>query len=149
MPLSSPALAMARRMARVARREKRQLSVGHQRHYNILYDNAINMIQWGLLGEVHHIRAQWHRNNLPGADSWAPPIPGGEFTRDGSRVDKIRDQLDKMIATLPKASPAESRMLRHKIAQWESWDRDKTVDAANHGYVDNLEVYPTNWRVNY
>ncbi|MGI9515483.1 MAG: Gfo/Idh/MocA family protein [Pirellulaceae bacterium] len=135
-------IAQCKLMARMARREKRQLSVGHQRHYNILYDNAINMIQWGLLGEIHHIRAQWHRNNLPGADSWALPIPGGEFNRDGMRVDKIREQLDKMVKALPRATPADSRLLRHKIAQWQSWDNDKTVDAARHGYIDNENVYP-------
>ncbi len=46
------------------------LATGHQRHYNVKYDNAVNLIKWGLLGQLHHIRAQWHRGNLPGADSW-------------------------------------------------------------------------------
>ncbi len=53
------------------------LATGHQRHYNVKYDNAINLIRWGLLGQLHHIRAQWHRSNLPGGDSWKMPIPGG------------------------------------------------------------------------
>jgi len=46
------------------------LATGHQRHYNVKYDNAVNLIRWGLLGQIHHIRAQWHRSNVPGADSW-------------------------------------------------------------------------------
>ena len=33
------------------------------------------MIRKGLLGELHHIRAQWHRGNLPGNDSWQQPMP--------------------------------------------------------------------------
>ena len=66
-------IAQCKWMARVAERERRLLSIGHQRHYNILYDNAVKFIQWGLLGELHHIRAQWHRGNLPGNDSWSPP----------------------------------------------------------------------------
>jgi hypothetical protein len=51
------------------------LAVGHQRHYSILYANAVDQIRRGLLGDLHHIRAQWHRGNLPGNDSWAPPLP--------------------------------------------------------------------------
>ncbi len=47
------------------------LAVGHQRHYSVLYDNAYSIIKMGLLGDIKHIRAQWHRNNsFPGRDSW-------------------------------------------------------------------------------
>ena len=53
-------------MARVAAQTNLLLATGHQRHYNILYDNAVDMIGQGLLGDLHHIRAQWHRGNLPG-----------------------------------------------------------------------------------
>src|SRR3954451_10248325 len=52
------------------------LAVGHQRHYSILYDNAKEQIRQGLIGDIHHIRAQWHRANMPGNDSWQPPLPG-------------------------------------------------------------------------
>ncbi len=50
-------------------------AVGHQRHYNVLYENATKLIQMGLLGEIKYIRAQWHRNNsFPGADSWRKDV---------------------------------------------------------------------------
>jgi predicted dehydrogenase len=39
------------------------LSVGHQRHYSTLYAQAIEMIDNGILGDIKHIRALWHRNN--------------------------------------------------------------------------------------
>jgi predicted dehydrogenase len=52
------------------------MAVGHQRHYSILYDNAVEQIRQGLIGDIHHIRAQWHRDNSPGHDSWSPPLPG-------------------------------------------------------------------------
>ncbi|MCI0705087.1 MAG: Gfo/Idh/MocA family oxidoreductase [Planctomycetia bacterium] len=39
------------------------LSIGHQRHYSTLYAQAIELIQNGLLGDIKHIRALWHRNN--------------------------------------------------------------------------------------
>ena len=54
------------------------MAVGHQRHYSILYDNAVEQIRQGLIGDIHHIRAQWHRDNSPGHDSWSPPLPGDE-----------------------------------------------------------------------
>ena len=64
-------VAQCKLMCRAAEDTKSFLSIGHQRHYSILYDNAVNLIRWGLLGEIHHIRAQWHRNNRPGKDTWA------------------------------------------------------------------------------
>jgi hypothetical protein len=40
-----------------------------------LYDNAVDTIRRNIIGDIHHIRAQWHRGNLPGNDSWQPPLP--------------------------------------------------------------------------
>lgn len=58
-------------MIRIAKDKGKLLAVGHQRHYNVLYDNANDLIQKGLLGDIKFIRAQWHRNNsFPGRDSW-------------------------------------------------------------------------------
>ncbi|MBX9578737.1 MAG: Gfo/Idh/MocA family oxidoreductase, partial [Gemmataceae bacterium] len=39
------------------------LSVGHQRHYSTLYAHALEVVESGVLGDVKHIRALWHRNN--------------------------------------------------------------------------------------
>ena len=39
------------------------LSVGHQRHYSMLYAHALEVVNSGVLGEIKHIRALWHRNN--------------------------------------------------------------------------------------
>ncbi len=130
-------------MARTADSTRSFLSVGHQRHYSLLYDNAVNLIRWGLLGEIHHIRAQWHRNNRPGSDTWAPPIPGGEArVTDGRHIDKIAEQLGKFRNALAKTSSSTSRSrLMKQIAQWEQWDADKTVAAAQHGYLDDNEIY--------
>ncbi len=62
-------------MARVAAQTGAILAVGHQRHYNILYANAVDSIRRGVLGDLHYIRAQWYRGNLPGKDSWQQPMP--------------------------------------------------------------------------
>ena len=136
-------IAQCKLMARTANATNTFLSVGHQRHYSILYDNAVNLIQWGLLGEIHHIRAQWHRNNSPGKDSWALPIPGGELTDTGSRVDQINDQLKAFISYYDdvSTSPKERLKLAKQIAQWQMWDQDKTVDAEKFGYINRDDVY--------
>ena len=137
-------VAQCKLMTRTATETNSFLSVGHQRHYSILYDNAVNFIRWGLLGEIHHIRAQWHRNNQPGNDTWALPIPGGELAGQGKIVDRIMEQLNSFIEDYdsPNTSGSEKLKLAKKIAQWRQWDADKTVDAALHGYVDRNDVYP-------
>ena len=66
------------------------LAVGHQRHYSILYDNAVEQIKQGLIGDIHHIRAQWHRGNLPGNDSWQPPLPGDKKLAERAEQLEIR-----------------------------------------------------------
>jgi predicted dehydrogenase len=62
-------------MGRVADETDKLLAVGHQRHYSVLYENAVQLIKKNLIGPIHHIRAQWHRDNLPGNDSWQKPLP--------------------------------------------------------------------------
>lgn len=135
-------VAQCKAMARAAREYKDgngnplHLATGHQRHYSVLYDNAVHLLRFGLLGQLHHIRAQWHRGNLPGRDSWQMPLPGGE-----NGVDRIADQLAAFKKALEKgiADPKEAETLRKKIAQWEWWDSDKDVIASEHGY-ENLQL---------
>ncbi|MEM9367080.1 MAG: Gfo/Idh/MocA family oxidoreductase [Planctomycetota bacterium] len=109
------------------------LATGHQRHYNVKYDNAVNLIRWGLLGQLHHIRAQWHRGNLPGGDSWSMPIPGG----DTATYDRIASDLKYRKKALNETSdPDEIERLQREIAQWTAWDADKEVDPSKYGYTD-------------
>jgi len=113
------------------------LATGHQRHYNIKYDNAVNLIRWGLVGQLHHIRAQWHRTNMPGADSWSMPIPGGEKMANGKMFDRIISDLKNREKQLAETNDAaESNRLRQEIALFQAWDSDKAVDPKNFGYED-------------
>ncbi|HUP78697.1 MAG TPA: Gfo/Idh/MocA family oxidoreductase, partial [Pirellula sp.] len=106
-------------------------ATGHQRHYSVLYDNAVHMLRWGMIGQLHHIRAQWHRGNLPGKDSWLPPLPSGD-----GKPGKIETELANFEKELAKAtSPAEKDQLAKKIAQWAAWTKD-TVDAVRFGYIE-------------
>src|SRR6266446_506853 len=56
-------IAQCKDMIRVANETDKVLSIGHQRHYSMLYAYAVNIMNEGVLGEVRHIRALWHRNN--------------------------------------------------------------------------------------
>ena len=131
-------------MARVADQTGLYLATGHQRHYSVLYDNAKHLIQWGLLGQLHFIRAQWHRGNLPGRDSWKQPLPGGEIalhpkSKQIEHFDKIAYELDRFQSKLKsfedKGKHDEADKLRSKITQWAAWDSDQNVKAEDYGYV--------------
>jgi predicted dehydrogenase len=62
-------------MIRAADAADRVLSIGHQRHYSLLYAHAVEVIKAGDLGDIRHIRALWHRNNTwPKLDASGHPV---------------------------------------------------------------------------
>ncbi|GAB5404545.1 MAG: Gfo/Idh/MocA family oxidoreductase [Aureliella sp.] len=128
-------VAQCKAMARFAKEKNLHLATGHQRHYSVLYDNAVHLLRFGLLGQLHHIRAQWHRGNLPGKDSWQMPLPGGEVGVDGKHRDPIMDKL-RAIQNALKTETNSSKIhdLQMKQAQWAAWTQDAMIDAAEHGY---------------
>ncbi len=92
-------------MIKAAEENDRILSIGHQRHYSLLYAQALDLLKTGDLGDVRHIRALWHRNNatprldaegnqekdpktglLVYRDSWRPAIPAEDRTALESKV---------------------------------------------------------------
>ena len=114
-------------MSRVAKETGKILATGHQRHYSILYDNAVYTIgKAQLIGDVHSIRAQWHRGNLPGNDSWKPPLPADE---------SLVKKLVSWKKSLAEAKPADVDSWTKKVAQLEAQISDQVVDAAAHGYT--------------
>lgn len=114
-------------MGRVSRETGKILATGHQRHYSVLYDNAVHTIgKARLLGDLHSIRAQWHRGNLPGNDSWKPPMPDDE---------SLAKKLAGWKKDLDSAKPGDIAGLTKKIAQLEAQISDKVVDAAKYGYT--------------
>jgi predicted dehydrogenase len=127
-------IAQCKEMARVAEETGLILAVGHQRHYSILYDNAVEQIKQGLIGDIHHIRAQWHRANLPGNDSWQPPLP-----HEKKLADELKSWQLVMSGKHPKtAKPKEPEAIlewQRKIAQKEAQINDITDElATQHGY---------------
>ncbi|MDO5554137.1 MAG: Gfo/Idh/MocA family oxidoreductase [Planctomycetia bacterium] len=106
--LMGHSVANCKEMIRVAHENHRHLTVGHQRHYNILYDHATSLIKQNVLGDLHYIRAQWHRGNLPGNDSWQMPLPEGAKESDVKAGELYREykdwtaEADRMRATIAK-----------------------------------------------
>ena len=118
-------VAQCKEMGRVAKQTNKILTVGHQRHYSILYDNAVDMIRRGLIGDIHYIRAQWHRGNLPGNDSWQPPLPDDKMGKD---IEKLQAELDK--SKRRRTSTRWSCALAQLKAQYD----DRELNAENYGY---------------
>lgn len=125
-------------MGRTSIEKKLLMATGHQRHYNILYDSANEAIRQGLLGDIHFIRAQWHRGNLPGNDSWQPPIPSWiidlknkKFTQNDRRLiagleAKFKAWSAKRDALL-KANSPEAQEWVLKVAQLETQLKDNVA----------------------
>jgi predicted dehydrogenase len=63
-----------RQMIAAARRAHVNLQIGHQRAYNPLYHEARELVRNGTIGDVHHVRAVWHRNG-----DWRRKIPDVKF----------------------------------------------------------------------
>ncbi|HEV3340679.1 MAG TPA: Gfo/Idh/MocA family oxidoreductase, partial [Pirellulales bacterium] len=112
-------------MARVSQQTKKLLATGHQRHYSILYDNAVDTLKRGLMGDVHCVRAQWHRGNLPGKDSWQQPLP-----------DELKKQLAKLQEDIMHASAGASEALLKRKELLEQQVLDEGVKAADYGYQE-------------
>lgn len=58
-------------MIEAADKSGKVLQIGHQRFYNPIYWNMYRMVMGGELGDIYHIRCQWHRNfNWVGGLRW-------------------------------------------------------------------------------
>ncbi|MGL4942322.1 MAG: Gfo/Idh/MocA family protein [Thermoguttaceae bacterium] len=144
-------VAKCKDMARAAEKYKKHMATGHQRHYNVLYDHAKKLLASGVLGDLHYIRAQWHRNNQPGRDSWQMPLPPGVKDGDaqGGRLDRELESWKKQLESLEgKASADEIQSWKMKIAQKEAQIADALLikggehngasfkSATDYGYED-------------
>jgi len=64
--------------ALAAEHPKQTLQTGLQRRYSYFYQTVKQMVDKGILGNVHHIHAQWHRNMINKPSSLWTMKPGGE-----------------------------------------------------------------------
>lgn len=158
--LMAQTVAQCKEMGRVSDQTGKLLATGHQRHYSVLYDNARDTVHRGLIGDIHHIRAQWHRGNLPGNDSWSPPTPRKPMTqqefdaglraarKEGASAEREyklanilvyellnwqKDLAGKVAAK--SISTADIEKYEAKIAERNKQIEDWQVDAEKHGYL--------------
>jgi predicted dehydrogenase len=128
--LMAHSVAECKEMCRVARDKNRLLAVGHQRHYSVLYDNANFLLKNGVLGDVRHIRALWHRNNAQPMD----------------KKDKAGNTVYDPKTGLPEYEHDE----KGNIVYRDGWKRpipeaDLNVDYAKYGYKSLDEL--VRWRL--
>ena len=113
-------------MARKSVETGMQLATGHQRHYNILYEHSVELIKRGLLGQLHYIRAQWHRANRPGKDTWQKPMPFSAKKEDPLSHD-LEKRLRSWEAELAKAKGAKLDEWRVKVDQIKAQIADEIL----------------------
>lgn len=127
-------------MAMAAEQTHRHLATGHQRHYNILYQEAMDTIQRDILGDIHYIRAQWHRGNLPGSDSWQQPMPT-ELKPHDTQAKKLESELRSWRGRLESGSTTGAEIERWAtlVAQKEAQLADALL--ASGGKTDRGDVF--------
>jgi predicted dehydrogenase len=128
--LMAHSIAECKEMCRVARDKNRLLAVGHQRHYSVLYDNANFLLSNGVLGDIRHIRALWHRNN-------AQPLVA-------------KDKNNNTVYDSKTGLPEYVKDDKGNIVYRDSWKRvypekDLNIDYAKYGYKSLDELI--NWRL--
>ena len=121
-------------MARYAAQQNKLLATGHQRHYSFLYDNAVHAIKTGQIGQVHHIRAQWHRNNLPGSDSWKPPLPNESMV---AAIEKKQKDLNAEMAKGVKMNISRRDAIARQLNDLKQRYHDEAVSAEKFGYIQH------------
>ncbi len=131
--LMAHSVRQCKEMARVADREDKLLAIGHQRHYSVLYDHAVQLIKKNLIGDIHHIRAQWHRGNLPGKDSWQPPLPTDPGMREElqaveAALENAQLELDKVKAEARKKVTDEK--LLNDLAKFDGELKSRPLEVA-------------------
>ena len=72
--------------ALAAQHPKQILQTGLQRRYSQFYQIVKSMVDKGILGDVKHIHAQWHRNMINKPSSLWTMKPGGTATLSNWRV---------------------------------------------------------------
>ncbi len=135
--LMGHSVANCKEMARAAKMYNKHLATGHQRHYNILYAEAVDQIKRGLLGNIHYIRAQWHRGNSPGGDSWQMPMPE-QIKPNDLQARKLNNELAAWKRELSAARGPGIEAWAQKVAQKEAQIADFVL--ATGGQYQGLDI---------
>ncbi len=97
-------------IVRAADQAGKVVQVGTQNRSSSLYKKAKELIQQGMVGDVHFVRAFWYRNGLPNEPSWRYVIPADANPQN--------TDWNRFLGTAPKR-PWDP----HRYFQWRLyWD---------------------------
>jgi predicted dehydrogenase len=68
-------IAQGEEMVQAAEKSGKVIQVGTQNRSNSLYQQAKQMVEQGLIGEIHYVRAYWYRNSLEDNPAWRYKVP--------------------------------------------------------------------------
>jgi len=128
-------IARCKSMIRMAKEKGLLLAIGHQRHYSTLYAHAIEVIHNGVLGDIRHIRALWHRNNSwpfnPSAKERATYASGKDldgqpfdvpFYRDGWYKPILQEDAEVFLQDPKKLTEAGFSTIR-ELVRWRLYEK--------------------------
>lgn len=110
---------LCKAMIKKAKEKNVILSIGHQRHYSMLYAHALEVVQSGVLGDMRHIRALWHRNfTWPWSESLAKKPLATGFSRPDKRDGWFQPIYDMDAAAMQK-DPALWNRVNSYLSEYE------------------------------
>jgi predicted dehydrogenase len=62
-------------MVQAAEKSGKVVQVGTQNRSNSLYQQAKQMVEQGMIGDIHYVRAYWYRNSLEDNPAWRYKVP--------------------------------------------------------------------------
>lgn len=97
-------------IVKAAEKSGKVVQVGTQNRSNSLYRMAKNLVEQGMIGDIHYVRAYWYRNSLPNDPAWRYNIPAD--------TNEQNTDWDKFLGPAPK-KPFDKR----RYFQWRLyWD---------------------------
>lgn len=121
--LMARTIGQCKEMIIAAQNADRILSVGHQRHYSMLYAHANEVLANGVLGDIKHIRALWHRNftwpRLDGTKLQYDPETGKPIVIEGKPViDPATTQTELRDNWTPPILDEDAKALENDIKKY-------------------------------
>ncbi len=127
-----------RSMGEAALRYRRNLQIGHQRAYNPLYREAYELIQNGIIGDVYHIRALWHRNT-----DWRRSVPDIDLDPEPYGYPTLEHLKNwRLYKKYSQGLMAELGSHQLQIVNWFTGSKPSSVFASGgvYRYQDGREV---------
>ncbi|HJZ58898.1 MAG TPA: Gfo/Idh/MocA family oxidoreductase [Gemmataceae bacterium] len=132
--LMARTIGMCKMMTKKAKEKNVILSIGHQRHYSMLYAHALEVVQSGILGDIKHIRALWHRNN-----SWPwKPSDAKKPLATGVRQPDLRDGWFGPIYDLDAEALRKDPALWNRANEFLKANQDKRFTPQEYDSIEQL-----------